>query len=176
MSYPQQPPPYSQQQPKPQQWGQQPPAGYSNYPPQPPPAKKTPKWAWIVGGVAVLALFGSCSSFGDGVEQGYTAAITPTSAPLPVAQAPLPSTVAAPTSIVAPVVDVVLPDVKGRNGAIVFDELQELGLTNVSYASRDAADKVVLYVANWTAVKIEPKAGSTVQSDQAVVVTMTKTG
>jgi hypothetical protein len=64
--------------------------------------------------------------------------------------------------------------VQGKNGATVYDELTKLGLTNLQLASRDAEDKVVVLPSNWTAVKIEPKAGTTVKSNQVVVVTMTK--
>jgi len=39
---------------------------------------------------------------------------------------------------------------------------------------RDKEDKVVLAPQNWTAVKIEPAAGTEVMSNQTVVVTMTK--
>lgn len=70
--------------------------------------------------------------------------------------------------------DVQLPEVDGKNGAIVYDEMERLGLTRVQYASQDDEDKVVLNPANWTAVSIEPGAGETVRSDQTVVVTMTK--
>lgn len=126
--------------------------------------------------VLVIALT-SCSAsaeFQRGLEAGYDAArssaaqappvVAPTSAPTD----PIGSATA------KPVVDVVLPEVKGRNGRLVYAELQELGLTDVSYASRDADDKVVINPANWTAVKIEPAAGTTVRSDEPVVVTMTK--
>ncbi len=74
----------------------------------------------------------------------------------------------------APVVDVTLPDVAGQNGAIVSEQLTELGLTNVQLASQDTEDKVVLNPANWTAVSIEPEPGTVVSSDSLVVVTMTK--
>lgn len=96
-------------------------------------------------------------------------------------QAPTTVTVTAPapaaaptTSTEAPATEVTLPEVAGRNGSIVFSELSDLGLTDFQMASRDAEDKVVLNPANWTAVEIEPAAGTTVRSDQRVVVTMTK--
>ncbi len=48
------------------------------------------------------------------------------------------------------------------------EELTRLGLTNVSFASADELDKMVLYPPNWTAVSIEPGAGETVMSNQTV--------
>ena len=69
---------------------------------------------------------------------------------------------------------VTLPAVKGRNGAIVADELRELGLTKVRLASGDPSAKVVILPENWTAMRIEPPAGSKVGADDTVVVTMTK--
>lgn len=73
-------------------------------------------------------------------------------------------------------VEVVLPEVAGRNGQIVVDDLEDLGLTNVTLASRDAEDKFVVLPANWTAVKIEPGPGTTIMSDDTVVLTLTKQG
>lgn len=73
-----------------------------------------------------------------------------------------------------PVTTVTLPEVKGRNGGIVYDELIALGLTKLMLGSRDESDTVVLLPSNWTAVRIEPDAGTTVKTDQTVVVTMTK--
>lgn len=85
----------------------------------------------------------------------------------------VPAPVTPPTSS-APPVPVTLPDVEGRNLQIVSEELTRLGLTNVSLASADESDKVVLYPPNWTAVSIEPAPGETVMSNQTVVVTATK--
>jgi hypothetical protein len=97
----------------------------------------------------------------------------PTAAPATVTvAAPAPAAVA-PTASAEPKM-VTLPEVKGRNGGIVADELRELGLTKVDFASRDKADKVVVLPQNWTVVKIEPAAGTEVRSNQTVVVTMTK--
>lgn len=163
----QQPYPPPAGQPDPRQW-----QGYGQQPP-PPPAKKR-RWPWIVGGV-VLFLF-----------VVGTLAGPPDPAPAPAAP-PVPSVAAAPTfaaptyappaaaqpSTPAPK-RVTLPEVKGKNGAIVYEELQDLGLTNVQFASRDQDDQVVVLPANWTAVKIEPGAGTEIMSNRTVVVTMTK--
>ncbi|MGH3931329.1 MAG: hypothetical protein ACRDTF_15315 [Pseudonocardiaceae bacterium] len=93
---------------------------------------------------------------------------TPTTTPrLPAASQSSSPVPAAPTQVV-------LPEVAGRNGKIVLDELEKLGLTNVDTASADENDTVVLLPANWTAVEIEPAAGTTVYSDDTVVVTLTK--
>jgi hypothetical protein len=80
----------------------------------------------------------------------------------------------APTSTAPKPKRVTLPQVKGRNGGIVYDELQSLGLTNVNLASRDKSSTVVVLPQNWTATKIDPPAGTEVDSDDTVVVTMTK--
>lgn len=167
-------PPYAPQQPYPtQQWPQvppqwTPPSAAAAAPPSP-PASRRRIWPWAVGGVVLLFLVAGISG-GQGARDEDRSATTPA----PALAAPSAPAVAPTTPAPAPVIDVVLPQVAGQNGAIVFDQLQKLGLTNVSYASRDKDDKFVLYVANWTAVKIEPKAGTTVKSDQPVVVTMTK--
>lgn len=79
-----------------------------------------------------------------------------------------------PTTTVAPVVSVTLPEVQGRNGAVVVDELRGLGLTKVKIGSDDAKHTVVVLPQNWTAVAIEPAPGSVVRSDSTVVVVLTK--
>lgn len=142
---------------------------YQHYMPQQPPSapKKAKKWPWIVGGIVVLFVIGSLAQ---------PKAPAPTATPpasVAVTVAPLPAA-AVPTAALKPPTSVKLPEVKGRNGGIVYDELIALGLTKLQLASRDVNDTVVLLPANWTAVKIEPAAGTTVRSDQTVVVTMTK--
>ena len=132
--------------------------------------KKKRRWPWVVGGVfAFFLVVGSCN-----------AALNPTPVAIPSAPvvpsstfvaSAVPSTSA---EIVPEEEKIVLPQVKGRNGSIVQDELVDLGLTNVKLASRDNVYTVVVLPENWTAVKIEPAAGSKVRSDQAVVVTLTK--
>jgi hypothetical protein len=175
MTYPQQPgqghDPGAQQhyQPQPtQQWS----------PAEPPahPTKQKPKWPWIVGGVVLLLVVAGIAGGGkDGAQNpGQNVASAPSTVTVTM-PAPAPNYASSPSTTAAPIVDVVLPEVKGRNGGIVYDELQKLGLTNVAYASRDKEDQVVLFPPNWTAIRIEPKAGTTVKSNDTVVVTMTKT-
>jgi hypothetical protein len=123
------------------------------------------RWPWILAGGLVVLLVG----IGLGRASVETA---------PVAAAPT-ATVAAPAPPVAPPSPapssrVTLPAVSGQNGAIVADQLGKLGLTKVQYASRDDADTVVVNPANWTAVKIEPRPGTKIAADTAVVVTMSK--
>ena len=107
--------------------------------------------------LAVTAVLAGC---GGGTEAPETVTVT----------APPPS----PISTAQPVTDVTLPEVAGQNGAIVFEQLTELGLTNFQLASQDAEDKVVLSPANWTAVSVDPEPGTVVSSDSVIVVTMTK--
>lgn len=97
----------------------------------------------------------------------------PAASPVITVTAPAPVQSATPTTA-APVKRVTLPAVKGRNGAIVQDELRALGLSNVELASGDETATVVLVPANWTATKIEPAAGTEVTSNATVVVTLTK--
>ena len=79
------------------------------------------------------------------------------------------------TSTAAPAEQVVIPgDLVGQNGAIAYDQLQQLGFSNVQLASRDAGSKVVLNPANWTVTKVDPKPGTKIMSNRTVVVTMTK--
>ena len=91
MTYPPGPPQHRGHQvwqppPDPQQWA-------------PPPApKKTRKWPWVVGGIVVLGMFGSCmSSFGQGVQAGYNSAVAPTTVAAPT----VPAVAAAPSTTTA---------------------------------------------------------------------------
>jgi hypothetical protein len=119
----------------------------------------------VVVALAMPVLLTGCGSTAPAAPTVVTVTATPPAAvTAPTAAAPAS---AAPTKVT-------LPEVKGRNGGIVYDELKELGLTNVEMASRDKADTVVVVPQNWTAVKIEPAAGTEVRSNQTVVVTMTK--
>ena len=88
--------------------------------------------------------------------------------------APPPATQAGATPT-APVTQVTIPDIEeGMNGAIVLEQLEKAGLTNVQPASQDEEDKLVLSPGNWSVVSVEPGAGTEVSSDSTVVVTMTK--
>lgn len=84
------------------------------------------------------------------------------------------SAVAAPTSTVAPVTDVTLPDVVGQNGEIAQDKLEDLGLTDVGFASGNPNYSTVLLVRNWTVVAMEPASGTVVKSDDPVILTVYK--
>ncbi len=140
---------------------------YNPAPAPPSAAPKKRRWPWIVGGfIGLFVLIGACG----GAQDDQPPAAAPAAAPAVVE--PAPTTEATPTEV--PVTQVVLPEVEGRNGGIVYDELTELGLTNFDFATRDAEDTVVLLPQNWTAVSIEPGAGTEVDSDDTVIVTMTK--
>ena len=173
--------PYGQQPPQ-QPYGQPqgqfgpPPGGYQSTQQPAPIQKKTKKWPWIVGGVVVVLVIAGLVGGGDKETDEKTAS-TATSTVAIAAVAPQVTTkAAAPTTTVEPVVvtEVALPEVSGQNGAIVQDKLEKLGLTNVTLASVDENDTVVIMVANWTAVSIEPAPGTIVAGDDLVVVTMTK--
>jgi hypothetical protein len=123
--------------------------------------------------VAVLAGAFLVSGCGSSAPSAAPATVTVT-APAPVAPVPTRQAAAQVAPSSATPTEVTLPAVKGRNGGIVYDELHELGLTKVELASADKQHTVVVLPQNWTAVKIEPAAGSKVRSNQTVVVTMTK--
>lgn len=140
-----------------------------------PAPKKTKKWPWIVGGIVVLLVIAGIVGGGDKDNDEKTAtAATSTAAIAPVVPQVTTKAAAPTTTEPAVVAEVTLPDVSGQNGAIVQDKLKKLGLTNVTLASADVNDTMVLLVANWTAVSIEPAPGTIVAGDDLVVVTMTK--
>jgi len=85
-------------------------------------------------------------------------------APAPVANTPEAS---APTPIT-------IPDVAGQNAEIVRKNLEDLGLTDVNVSSANAKYSVVLLASNWTVVSIEPAPGTVVNSDDPIVVKVTK--
>lgn len=135
-------------------------------PPTPAP-KRRRKWPWIVGGLIVVGMIANAV---NGPAPAPAPVVTMTPARAPAAA----SSQAAPIPTVPVVTTVTLPQVKGRNGQIVYAELIELGLTNLTLASRDVDNAVVLLPGNWTAVRIEPGAGERVRSNATVVVTLTK--
>lgn len=119
--------------------------------------------------VAALCLSGcgTSDSFQKGFDAGYNKTGPTTTA------VPAESTPASPAP--APVTTLIVPAVVGKNGAIARDQLTKLGFTKVEMAAdAKSGHQMVLSPANWTVTKIEPAAGSQVQSDDTVVVTMTK--
>lgn len=140
-------------------------------------------WAMIRAAAVAFALPVLLAGCGSAAPAAPTVVTVTAPAPAPAPAVPAPASVAAapaantpraaaPTSQAPAAVK--LPQVKGRNGAIVYDELQKLGLKHVSLASADKAHTVVLVPQNWTVTKIEPAAGTQVDTDDTVVVTMTK--
>ncbi|UGT40857.1 PASTA domain-containing protein [Nocardia yamanashiensis] len=166
--HPQQPQPYPQQ-PYQQQPFQQPPRPV-------PPKKKTPWWVWVAAAFGALVLLGA---IGNAVDGGKDKAAT-TAAPAPLAAAPAETTqasapVVVPTSNAAAVVkDLTIPELAGKNGAIAADELKRLGFTNVTYGSATPGVNMVLMLSNWTVQSVEPGPGTTLPSNSAVVLMMTK--
>lgn len=132
------------------------------YPPrQAEPPKKRKKWPWIVGGsVGVFVLFAAIGAAG-GNEQGAA-----DSKPSPA--------VSAPTITAVPVKDLVIPAIVGQNGKIAMDTLSQTGFTNVTTASADRDDTVVILPQNWIVKAVVPGVGSAVKSNAVVVVQMTK--
>lgn len=133
--------------------------------------RKKPKkvWPWVAGGVGALVVVGAIGGGTDDSEPATAVRSATTAATTPFALAPTPE----PTTP-APPARITLPEVAGRNGKIVMDELTAMGLTNVSLASVDESATVVLILQNWTAVAIEPGPGTVVGADDTVVLKLTK--
>lgn len=113
-----------------------------------------------------------------------TATLTVTATPEP---APTESASATPTSTdtssaspepskATSVVRVALPKVVAKNGAVISDELENLGLTKVSFRSTGENGAMVILHQNWVGVSIEPRSGSLVKPDQMIVVTVKRAG
>jgi hypothetical protein len=62
----------------------------------------------------------------------------------------------------------------GGNALIVENTLKELGFTNIKFGTNDPYDSFVILPQNWRVTKVEPGAGTTMRSDQPIVVTCTK--
>jgi beta-lactam-binding protein with PASTA domain len=89
----------------------------------------------------------------------------------PAAVSPQPQT----SPSAAPVTTVSVPKVVGKNGAIAREELAELGFAKVELAADPKSGRqIVLNPANWTVTKVEPAAGTSLRSNQTVVLTLTK--
>ncbi|NKY32260.1 PASTA domain-containing protein [Nocardia speluncae] len=146
---------------------------YGAYPP-PPPKKTTPKWvivSAVVGALLVIGMIGN--ALGGGKEDSTENTMVPI-ASTPAATTPAFLKPAAPAGTDVPVMDLTVPDLAGTNGEIAAERLEDLGFTNVQYASATPGKDVVLLRANWTVQSVEPGPGTVVPSDSTVVVTMTK--
>jgi hypothetical protein len=125
-----------------------------------PAPQRRRRWPWIVLAVFVVLVIAG--------------ALGPKTPPAPV-QPTAPAPVASPSApAVAPAAVTLPADVVGRNAQIVDGQLRGLGLTNITYASQDPEDTVVVLLANWTVTGIEPGAGTSVAAGDAVVVSVTK--
>jgi hypothetical protein len=60
----------------------------------------------------------------------------------------------------------------GRNGSIASDKYQSLGLTSITFRSTGENGAMPINLANWTVVSSEPSAGTAVQMDDPIVVTV----
>ena len=69
---------------------------------------------------------------------------------------------------------ITLPDLTNQNADIARKKLEKLGLTDVTLASANPKYTMVIMAANWTVVSMEPPPGTVVQSDDPVVVKVTK--
>lgn len=78
------------------------------------------------------------------------------------------------TTSAVPSVYVTVPEVYGRNGGIVVDELKSLGFTDIELAAKDVSTTSISRPQDWRAFAIEPSAGEIVRSDTHVVVTFTE--
>ncbi|AHI00836.1 hypothetical protein GCM10010174_15390 [Kutzneria viridogrisea] len=75
-----------------------------------------------------------------------------------------------------PAAKVAVPDVKGKNADIAQTTLRNLGLKNVKLESVDPNAKVVIAPVNWTVAGVEPAVGSSISTEDAVVLKVTKSG
>jgi len=163
-----------------------PPPGAPGGPPPgvyyPPPKKNnTGKTIGIVAAVLVglCVLFSVIGSLGDDTSTTNTATDT-TSSAAPASASPVEDATkaAAPSakpsvqpSSTAPVVKTVtMPDVEGQNLQVAWEQLKELGFTNILPASLDEDDKVVLYPPNWTIDEQTTPAGTKVKTDATIVL------
>ena len=69
---------------------------------------------------------------------------------------------------------VTLPDVTGQNAEIARTKLEGLGLTKVELASANPKYSNVMLAKNWQVVGMEPAAGTTVKSDEPVILKVYK--
>ncbi|WP_280466762.1 hypothetical protein [Nocardia cyriacigeorgica] len=157
------------------------------YPQQPPPGmypppieKKTPNTRVIIilaviGGIILLCGFGGCVAAlsGDKADK-----VSTTTAPLPTppsaAQPAGPTQTVQQSSAAQPVPNLTVPELAGVNAAIAGDKLEDLGFTNIQYASATPGVDLVIMRANWTVVSIEPGVGSVIPADSMIIVTVTK--
>lgn len=79
---------------------------------------------------------------------------------------------AAPSTVAAG--PITLPDLTNQNADIARKKLTKLGLTDVTLASANPKYTMVIVAANWTVVSMEPPPGTVVQSDDPVVLKVTK--
>lgn len=73
-----------------------------------------------------------------------------------------------------PVLLTIPDDLPGQNAQIAYDQLMELGFTNIRFGSIDENDTVVILPMNWTVVEVAPEPGTEHRSDSTVVLTCTK--
>jgi PASTA domain len=129
----------------------------------------------VLVGLAVLAAFviacgaGSSKSPaqnpGDQQTGGSPAVYTPAAEPTTPVVPPAPTTPAT----------LVIPDgLIGQNAQIAYEQLDNMGFTNVIFASGDPDATMVLYPPNWHVIKVEPAPGTAVLPGSTIILTCSK--
>jgi hypothetical protein len=62
----------------------------------------------------------------------------------------------------------------GMNAQLALERLEDAGFTNVTFASADPDDTLVLYPPNWHAVEVEPAPGTELPPDSTIILTCSK--
>lgn len=78
------------------------------------------------------------------------------------------------SSATAAATTITIPDLTGQNAKNAQSKLESLGLTNVTLASATPKYTMVLAPQNWTVVSTDPPAGTSVNSNDSVIVKVTK--
>lgn len=70
---------------------------------------------------------------------------------------------------------VIPTDLVGKNAQLADDEIRKTGFVNIKYGTTDTTVSVdPAHLADWTVTKVDPAGGSLAQSNDNIVVTVTK--